>query len=177
MNTAAPAYRKIPGGGLSWTGRGRLWLAEDHLLEVTSILVLESYRRFFFHEARAFVVQRTKARFVWSWILGGLGVVFGVIGGIAWWFGAANASEDWHVALYFPAIFFGGGAVIFLVLWVWNLALGPSCRCHLLTSAGWHALSAPTRLGPAGRAQALIISIIQTAQGPAPSPTAEAGAT
>ena len=170
MSTAAPVYRKVPGGGLSWKGIGSLWLAEDHLLESSSIVILEQYRRFFFTDARAFVVRRTKVRFIWSWILGGVGAVFALVALSAWWFGAANAAEDWHFALYVPAFLFGFGAVVFLVLLVINLSLGPTCRCHLLTSTGWHALSAPTRLGRAVEAQAQIVSIIQTAQGPAPTP-------
>ena len=174
MSTAAPVYRKIPGGGLSWKGRGGLWLAEDHLLEVTSILVLEQYRRFFFQEARAFVVQRTNLRLIWGWVLGGLGAVLGLVAGSAFWVALANSSEDWHVAFYIPAVLFGAGSLFFLTLWVVNLSLGPTCRCHLLTSTGWHALSAPTRMGPAGRAEAQIVSIIQTAQGPAPTPAAAA---
>ncbi|MEP6672650.1 MAG: hypothetical protein ABJF10_26030 [Chthoniobacter sp.] len=172
MSTATPAYRKIPGGGFSWKGHGRLWLAEDHLLEVTSILVLEQYRRFFFQEARAFVVQRTNLRLIWGWILGGAGAVLGLVAGSALWVALANSTEDWHIAFYFAAGPFGVGALFFLTLWVINLLLGPTCRCHLLTSTGWHALSAPTRMGPAGRAQAQIVSIIQTAQGPAPTPEA-----
>ena len=174
MSTAVPVYRKVPGGGLSWKGIGSLWLAEDHLLEVTSIVILEQYRRFFFSDVRAFVLRRTKVRLLWSCILGGVGAVFALVAGTAWLFGASNASQDWHIALYVPAFLFGFGAVVFLVLLAINLSLGPTCRCHLLTSTGWHALSAPTRLGPAIGAQAQIVSIIQTAQGPASTPAEEA---
>jgi hypothetical protein len=71
--------------------------------------------------------------------------------------------------LYFPAVFFGVCAVILLSLCAINLSLGPSCRCHLLTSAGWHALSAPRRLAPANRARVQIVSIIETTQGAAPA--------
>ncbi|MEI9894521.1 MAG: hypothetical protein WDN28_11700 [Chthoniobacter sp.] len=172
MSTPPLAYRKIPGGGLSWKGRGGLWLGEDHLLEVTSIVVLEQYRRFFFREARAFVVQRTNLRFLWSWILGGVGAALALVAGSALWVALANEKEDWHVAFFVPAVLFGLASLCFLILWVINLSLGPSCRCHLLTSTGWHALSAPTRLGKAERAQVQIAAVIQTAQGPAP--TAEA---
>jgi hypothetical protein len=166
MSAPVPVYRKVPGGGLSWKGHGGLWLADDHLLEVSSVFILEGYRRFFFQETRAFVVQRTNVRFIWAWVLGGVGAVFALIAAGAWWFGAANASEDWHIALYFPAVMFGLGALLFLTLCVINLSLGPSCRCHILTSTGWRALSAPTRLGRARRAQAQIASIIESTQGP-----------
>jgi len=169
MSISGPAYRKVPGGGLSWKGHGGLWLAEDHLLEVTSVVVLENYRRFFFQDARAFIVRRTNVRFIWAWVLGGVAAVFALIAGGAWWLGAINAKEDWHVALYFPAVLFGLGAVALFVLLIINLALGPSCRCHLLTSTGWQALSAPTRLGRAQRAQEQIVSVVQAVQGPPPA--------
>src|SRR5258707_9925650 len=104
-------------------------------------MVLEQYRRFFFQEARAFVVERTNVRLIWGWVLGGVGAVFALIAGSTLWVALANASEDWHVAFYFPPALFGLGAVFFLTLLVINLSLGPSCRCHVLTSTGSHALS------------------------------------
>jgi len=172
MSTAAPVYQKVVGAGFSWKGHGSLWLAEDHLLEVTSIVVFEQYRRFFYEEARAFVVQRTNVRLIWGWLLGGAGAAFTLVAGICLWVGLANGTEDWHVALYVPAVLFGMGALFFLTLLVINLSLGPSCRCHLLTSTGWKALSAPTRLGAAERAQARIVSVIQAAQELVPAPGA-----
>jgi hypothetical protein len=173
MSATPPVYRKVPGGGLSWRGIGSLWLAEDHLLEVASIIILENYRRYFFADARAFVVRRTKVRLIWGWILGGVGAVLAIVAIGSWQLGVANAAEDWHFALYVPAFLFGVGALFFFVLLIINLSLGPTCRCHILTSTGWHALSAPTRLGPANGAQAQIISIVQTAQGAAAVPGTE----
>jgi hypothetical protein len=173
MSAAPPIYRKLSGGGLSWRGIGSLWLAEDHLLEVASIVMLENYRRYFFADARAFVVRRTKVRLIWGWILGGVGATFAIVALGAWQLGLANAAEDWHFALYVPAFFFGVGALVFFVLLIINLSLGPTCRCHLLTPTGWYALSAPTRLGRANGAQAQIVSIIQSAQGSATAPAGE----
>jgi hypothetical protein len=170
MSGPSSLYRKVSGGGFSWKGYGGLWLAEDHLLEVSSVVVTETYRRFFFQDARAFVVRHTKVRVIWSWILGGLGAGLGLLSLLSWWIAAINFDQDWHVALYFPMAIFGVGAVVFLTLWGINLALGPTCRCHLLTATGWHALSAPTRLGRAARAQSQIASVIEASQGAVPSP-------
>jgi len=169
MSTPTPVYRKLRGGGFSWKGHGRLWRAEDHLLEVTSIYISESYRRFFFQDVRAFVIQRTNLRAIWAAIFGGVGVVCALIASGTWWAGIANSSEDWHIALYIPTALFGLAALVFFVLCVINLSLGQTCRCHVLTSTGWHALSAPTRLGKANRTQTEIVSIVQAAQGPAPT--------
>jgi hypothetical protein len=164
MNTPAPVYLKVRGRGFSWKGHGSLWLAEDHLLEATSVIVLESYRRFFFREIRAFVVQRTSLRTVWGWLFGGGGIAFGVIAGLASWIGIANAKEDWHVAFFVPAVLFGAAAAILLSLCVINLSLGPSCCCHVLTSTGWHTLTAPKRMSKAMSVQAQVSSLIQATQ-------------
>ena len=60
MNSPAPPYRKLPGRGLGWAGFARLWIAEDHLLEVNSLLFTERYRRFFFKDISALVIRRIK---------------------------------------------------------------------------------------------------------------------
>lgn len=164
-------YRKVRGGGYTWKGRGRLWLASDYLLEVNSILIIETYRRFFLHDIRAFVIQRTNVRRIWGWVFGVVGVIAGLIAGSFVWMALANRAEDWSPALYFPAGFFGLVFLLCLVLWILNLTSGPSCSCQVLTEAGWRALSAPRRLGPALRAQTEIVGMIHAVQGLPPSAT------
>ena len=164
-------YRKMPGAGFSWKGRGRLWLAEDHVLEVSSVFITESYRRFFFQDVRALVVQRTNTRLIWTLVLGALGLIAALVAGACLWTGLSHSDEDWHVAMYFPAGFFGLAMLIFLALWISNMLLGPSCVCQVLTRNGWQTLSAPRRVGPATRAQAELAGIIQAVQGPPPAAT------
>jgi len=175
MSAAAPLHLKLPGGGVTWSGRGSLWLGEDHLLEVNSLLIVERYRRFFFHETKAFMVQRSKARFIWAMVQTGVGGIFAIVAALIAWPGASTAGDDWHVLFYVMAGIFGALALVCFVLLAINLALGPSCRCYVLTSTGWHALSAPARLGPAEQVQARVFPIIEAAQ--APSPATEATAT
>lgn len=170
--SSTPSYRKVRGGGYTWKGHGRLWMAGDHLLEVNSTFIIESYRRFFFHEVRAFVIQRTNVRRIWGWVFGAVGCIAAFMTGGILWGASVNQHEDWHAALYVPAGFFGLVALVCLVMWIINLALGPSCTCQVLTSTGWHALSAPRRLGPAGQAQAKIAAAIEAVQGLPPSPAA-----
>lgn len=167
-----PAYRKVSGGGFTWKGHGRVWLTHDHLLEVDSLFISESYGRFFFQDVRAFVIQRTNVRRIWSWLFGVAGLVMGGASGALAWSAYSNWEEEWHMALYFPAGFFGVVALACLILWILNLTFGPSCTCQVLTSTGWHALSAPRRLGPARKAQAEIAAAIEAVQGLPPSPAA-----
>ena len=73
------------------------------------------------------------------------------------------------------AVLFGLAAAVFLAVLTVNLLLGPTCRCHLLTATGWHALSAPNAPRAAwAKAQAQIISVIQAVQGAASAPAGEA---
>jgi hypothetical protein len=164
----APVHRKLPGGGIHWNGRGKLWLSEDHLLEVNSLFVVEWYRRFFFREIKAFTVRRTNRRLIWALVLGGVGVLFGLIAAAFAWSGVTQKEGPSQVLMYMMAGFFGVIAVLCLVLFAFNLALGPTCRCHVLTAGGWRVLAAPSRLGPAVQAQARIFPLIDAAQGSAP---------
>lgn len=170
MSKPPAVYRKIPGRSYTWRGHGRLWLGEDHLLEATSVIIVENYRRFFFHDIRAFVLQRTNGRSKLGWIFGAVGGVFGLIALAAWWFGRDNAGEEWHPMFYVIAVLFGVPSLLLFVLFLINLLRGATCRCHLLTGTGWKVLSAPTRVGPASRMEAQLVAQIQAAQGPAPTP-------
>ncbi|HEY3898659.1 MAG TPA: hypothetical protein VGM54_08605 [Chthoniobacter sp.] len=166
--TPAPVHHKLPGGGVHWTGRGKLWLGDDHLFEVTTLFVVESYRRFFFREIKALTVRRTKARLIWALVLGGLGLLFALVTAGFAWSGFKSSAVEVRPLMYGMAIIFAPLAVLCLTLLGFNLALGPSCRCYVLTATGWHALAAPSRLGPAVQVQARIIPIIEAAQGGAP---------
>jgi len=173
MNSAAPFYRKLPGRGLSFGGIGRLWLAEDHVLEVESLLVSERYRRFFLKDIAAVVIRRTKVRLYWNIAHGVLGLGGGAATAALVYFG----DRDERVFMYVFAGMIGPFALIFCVLFLINTLLGPTCRCHLrTTSAGWHPLAAPSRLRPARRLLARLAPLIEAAQAtglePAPAPVA-----
>lgn len=165
MTSAAPVYRKLPGRGLAFAGIGRLWLAEDHLLEVESLLLHERYRRFFLPDIAALVVRRTKVRLVWNLVHGVLGFGGAALAGGLWWSGTFVKDQDPRVMLWVFAGMVAPFAVFFIVLFFINTLLGPTCRIHLqTTSAGWHPLAAPTRLRSARRLLARITPVIEAAQ-------------
>ncbi len=165
MKSAAPAYRKLPGRSLAFGGLGRLWLAEDHVLEVESLLVHERYRRFFLKDIAAIVVRRTKARLWWNLGHGALGFGgAGLVGGL-WWGGTFVKAEEPRVMLWVFAGMIAPFALVFLILFLINSLLGPTCRCHLqTTAAGWHPLAAPSRLRAARRVVARLAPLIEAAQ-------------
>ena len=163
MNPAAPAYRKLPGRALAFSGIGRLWLADDHLLEVESLLFHERYRRFFLKDIAALVIRRTKVRLYWNLAHGILGVGGGAVTAASIYFGDQEA----RVFLWVFAGMIGPFALLFLVLFLINSLLGPTCTCHLqTTSSGWHPLAAPARLRKARRVLAQLAPLIEAAQTP-----------
>ena len=164
MTSPAPAYRKLPGRGLAFAGIGRLWLAEDHLLEVESLLIHERYRRYFLPDITALVVRRTKVRLAWNIVHGVLGFGGALLAGGLVWGGTFVKEEEPRIMLWVFAGMIAPFAVVFIVLFLLNTFLGPTCRCHLQTSAGWHPLAAPTRLRSARRVVALLTPIIEAAQ-------------
>ncbi|MCE9610217.1 MAG: hypothetical protein K8R23_08400 [Chthoniobacter sp.] len=165
MNAPTITYRRLAGRGLSLTGFARLWLAEDHLLEVNSLLISERYRRFFFKDVTALVIQRTKVRFAWNIVHGILGGGGALLAGGLWWGGASASEQELRVTLWVLAGIVGAGAAVFLILLFLNILLGPTCMCHIQTStAGWHALAAPTRLRPAQLFLARLIPLIEAVQ-------------
>ena len=173
MSAPEPTYRKLPGRGLGWSGFARIWIAEEHLLEVNSLLVSERYRRFFLRDISALVIRRTKVGLAWNIVHGVLGLGGALLAGGLWW-GSATADQGVQEVLQVLAVMTSPLAALFLVLFSINLLLGPTCRCHLqTTTAGWHALTAPTRLGPARRFLARLAPLIEAAQAaPAPPPLA-----
>jgi hypothetical protein len=170
--TPTPVYQKLPGGGFSWSGRGKLWLGSDHLLEVNTLFAVEWYRRFFFREIKAFTVRRTKTRFIWAMVQGGIGLLFALITAGFIWSGYKSSTADLRPLMYGVAVIFAPLALLCFVLLVLNLALGPSCRCYVLTATGWQPLASPARLGPAVMAQASIVRLVEAAQAAAPTETA-----
>ena len=94
MNDASVHYTKLPGPSAGWSGRTRLWLAEDHLLEVNSTLFTERYHRFFLHDIRSVLAQRTKAGFYWNVALGILSALGLGIAGLFYWAGTKFPDND-----------------------------------------------------------------------------------
>ena len=113
MTSATPAYRKLPGRGLAFAGIGRLWLAEDHLLEVESLLIHERYRRYFLPDITALVVRRTKVRLAWNIVHGVLGFGGALLAGGLVWGGTFVKEEEPRIMLW---VFAGMIALILATL-------------------------------------------------------------
>lgn len=159
---AAPAtrYRKLPGRAAGLLGYTRLWLAEDHLLSVTSTFGVERYRRYALRDIEALVIRRTARRLIWNSIFGGIG---GVGAAIAAVFFTLSANENGTGFAVAGATFATPAAVCLLIALVNTLA-GPTCAFFVQTAAGLDRLDAPVRLRQARRAIARMAPLIEQAQ-------------
>ena len=164
MNEPPIHYAKLPGPGVGWVGRARLWLAEDHVLEVNSTLFAERYHRYFLRDIRSVVAQRTKTGFYWNIALASLGALGLAIAGGLYWGGTKMPNEDARIAFWvFAGMTAGLALALFLALLI-NALLGPTCRFYIQTTAGSRLLAAPTRLRRAQRLLARLVPHIESVQ-------------
>jgi hypothetical protein len=143
-------YRRLPGRYNRPFSRHALWLGEDHLLSVQSNRLSEDYRRYYYRDIQAFVVQRT--------------------GGIsAWVFGAGALTA----AFLLPGLFFDyqnaflwtcGG--IFLAVTLYLISSGPVCACYIQTAVSRDRLRALHSIRVAEKAMAIIQQRVEQLQGP-----------
>jgi hypothetical protein len=150
----APVYKKLPGRGRTWSGVCRVWLGEDHVLVVQAGGYSETYRRFFFKDIQAIVVQRTHTGKMWNGIWGGIFLFFGILAAVGGEFVTSM------VLLCIGAPF--GFALIA------NLILGPMCVLTIRTAVQTERISALRRLRGAEQFIARIEPFIVAAQGESP---------
>jgi len=161
-------YRKLPGRSIGFVGsRARLWLAEDHLLEVSGMFLAERYRRFPLADIRAFVVEKTRTQAIALWIYGGVFALCAGFGGLLFWYGTRSGTKPGEAVIAFLSVF-GGFAVIVAVItfigFLLTLLRGASCRCSIQTTAGLRVLAAPNRRRPTERMFAILAPAIEAAQ-------------
>jgi hypothetical protein len=161
-------YTRLPGSGLSRKGSSfiavarisnRLWLGEDHLLQVESAGGYnENYKRFYFRDIQAIYVRKTA-----NWF--GANVALGVLTGLflLWTLSVKNGGGAITLGIFTVAFGF------FLLL---SVLRGPSCACHLKTAVHLEELPSLGRLRNANKVLALLRPLIAAAQGDLTSETA-----
>src|SRR5688572_16565337 len=93
------SYKKLSRQRRNASGYSRLWLADDHVLLVTTSGYSEEYRRFFFSDIQALIIRKTRAGAGWNWGFGSMAVFFIALGFIF--------SEGLIICLVFAASFAG----------------------------------------------------------------------
>ena len=145
-----PRYQRLPGRGATWSGPSRLWQGDDHILLVLTRGYLENYRRFFYNDIQAVIIRRTHTGKIWNAVWALIAVFFAFI---ALQLDGAAALTLWCVSAPF--------ALALLI----NLALGPTCACHLRTAVQMERLPALSRVRTARQFLARVEPLIQAAQG------------
>lgn len=164
MPDAAPVqYRRLPGSGLVRKGNSfisvarttcRLWLGDDHLLQVESAGgYSESYKRFYFRDIQAVSLQKTNSWLVVNFVLGFFTGCF-----LLWLL--VTKDPDGRIALGIIAGVFG----FFLIV---NLLRGPTCICQLKTAVHLEELPSLRRRRNAEKVLARLQPLIEAAQGSA----------
>jgi hypothetical protein len=158
MSASEAKYKKLRGRGASFLGVTQLWMAEDHLMAVTSVMGFEQYRRFFFQNIEALVMRRTAARLAWNVVLF---LVMVLIAGCGYAISETFATRDSKTT---TGIVTACLIAPFLIAAAINSFLGPTCSFWVQTSGGLEPLGAPARLRAARKVVDRIAPEIARAQ-------------
>jgi hypothetical protein len=156
---AEPSYRRLPGrtpwfrfGGMSAPST-TLWLGPDHLLKVERGATRESYKRFFYRDIQAVVIQgASRGSSVSIFDIAVIVVIFLVTGAVSQFSLTAAITG----AILASPFVLGFGV---------NLALGPTSQALLVTAVGTEPLSCFSRLGRSAEALRLLAEEVGKVQG------------
>jgi hypothetical protein len=155
MRDENATYRYLTGSSNIVHSRSSLWLGSDHLLSVVNEDYSESYRRFFFKDIRAIVVQKTSTGKLWSILLSLLAATFASLM-------LTSIVFAWSKAATIAFAVFAG---IFLLCLLVNGLRGPTCTCYIQTAIQKNDLCAVRRLRHAMKLIGQLRSIIEAVQG------------
>jgi hypothetical protein len=159
MPSAPIAYRRLPGRGTTLAHYVRLYQGPDHFLQAASTGWNETYKRFYFREIQAVVIQRTLWQHAWTAAWGASFALFGTL--------ALGAGGDAGIVL-------GVIAGFFLLCLLTNVGLGDTCNCYIRTAVQTEKLQTLTRVRTARRFLARVRPVIEQAQAGG-EPASEAG--
>jgi hypothetical protein len=153
MSDSTPVYRQI--AATSWISRflpgmrSALYLAEDHLLLATQVIIFERYHRFFFSDIEAIVAAKSN-RWIWASVLWALCIPFSLL----WYLGQV----PWCYVVG-ACCALGTGTIL-----IWNLLAGPTYIVKIQTSAQTRRLKAVERARNYEAFQHAIIPLILSEQ-------------
>ncbi len=173
MMPSKSSYRRLPGRSertFHWVRpdvSSRLWLADDHILNVRKSQYSSSYRRYYLNDIQALSMTRTTRRAVVNVVLA---LVLAAIGTGFFLFANATGEQgtmEFQVVLVLCAL-------PWLILMLFNTLRGPACVCCLHTAVQRDELPSLCRVKKAQRVYALLKPLIDDAQGTVTSAQLEA---
>ncbi|HTI97263.1 MAG TPA: hypothetical protein VL527_00060 [Dongiaceae bacterium] len=159
-----PNYRRLRLSSWRLFRSVSFWLGPDHLLMVEVSGYAERYRRFFFRDIQAVLVQQSYRRFNINLILScllGIIVVFTLI------FGGMGGTVPGDSASAGTIIFWSGVAAVLVGGLVINNLRGRTCIVHVQTAVQTQKLTNLTRWKKADRLLAELTPLVHQAQAPA----------
>jgi hypothetical protein len=177
MNADAPIqYRRLPGRGFA-RAQGtflafariscRLWLGDDHLVQVESMGgYTETYKRFYFRDIQAIILHETRV-----WMV--LNIVLGLLTGslLILLLATMPKGARWTGEEIAGGIFLGILVVLFGLFFILNLLGGATCRTYLKTAVHLEELPSLRRYRNVQKVMARIQPLIEAAQGNATAET------
>jgi hypothetical protein len=147
------AYRKIASTGwlFRWLPgmRSTLYLADDHLLLATQVVIFEKYHRFFFSDIEAIIAAKSN-----RWIWGSVVWAFGILLSTLWYL----TRSPWGYVV-------GAGCVLVTgAILIWNLLAGPTYIVKIQTTAQTRRLKAVERARKYEAFLALVIPLVAAGQ-------------
>ena len=155
MPDITSAYRKI--AATSWFSRflpglrSSIYLADDHLLLATQMIIFEKYHRFFFSDIEAITAAKSN-RWLWASIAWVAFIPLGML-----WFLARN---NWCYVVGACWIFIAGAILI------WNLLAGSTYVVKIQTAAQTRRLKAVERAVKYQAFTAIVVPLIMAEQQP-----------
>ena len=148
----AETYHPIPKIGTGRFGfqvaiRYRLYAGPDHLLIVQNTSYTEEYKRVSYPDIRYLMVMRTQAQ-LWQGIISAAIILLILL--------STHGRGPW----IFTAIL----CIPFVIWFVVNLLLGPTCRCYLNTHVQTVQLPAPRRMKKVPVLRAFLLSQIPSSR-------------
>jgi hypothetical protein len=148
-------YRRLPGALRGFIRKASLWEGPDHLLSIDGNRFVERYRRFYYRDIEAIIVQKSpRAGSLVLWVLSGLALF------LAWnWL----THRRWIMASL-PAVI----GLFLLLLYRVIVSLRFSCRCFIQTAVSREQIPALLRARNLEPALSRIRCRIAEAQGTLP---------
>lgn len=144
-------YHRLPGRKRGAVNVQTLWMAEDHLLLVDTALVHETYKRLYFKDIQAIILQENN-RFVVSTVVHGLLILL---------FAVLIVRSQAPPAQFFLGLILA----LFFYHLVKNFTNGQTCDCYIRTAVQTQKLGTLTRFKSARKVLDRVLPKIEAAQG------------
>jgi hypothetical protein len=157
-----PNYQRLKAGRRGVFGQSSYWLGANHLLVVEVANYVERYRRFYYSDVQAIVVQHSNLRLWTNLVLGFFTFAALAIGVLL---AVTPLRNGFTEGDYIAVGVWLGVALLFAVFLLVNTLRGPTCSVHVRTAVQTQKLSGLSRWRAADTFVAALQPLIVAAQG------------